>query len=106
MSLNAFKDYFQMGESMGKQCLSKLCSGIVSSPKYSGLYLRFPTRSDTQQIANLHKEVHGIDGMLESLDVTKIHWLNCPTAWKGQFEGKEGIPMIGFEAVADYNLWI
>jgi hypothetical protein len=62
--------------------------------------------SDTQQIANLHKEVHGIDRMLESLEVTKIHWLNCPTAWKGQFEGKEGIPMIGFEAVADYNLSI
>jgi hypothetical protein len=41
-----------------------------------------------------------------SLDVTKIHWSACPVAWNGQFEGKEGYPTIGFEAVAGYNLWI
>ena len=106
MSVNAFKDYFQIGELTGDQCLSKLCTGIVSSLKYSNLCLRFPTRSDAQRVVNLHKEVHGIDCMIGSLDVTKIHWLSCPTAWKGQFEGREGIPTIGFEAVADYNLWI
>jgi hypothetical protein len=38
--------------------------------------------------------------------VTKVHWANCLTAWKGQFEGKEGVPTIGLEAVADYNCWI
>ncbi len=40
------------------------------------------------------------------LDVTKIHWAACHSAWTGQFEGKEGFPTIGLEAVADYNLWI
>jgi hypothetical protein len=54
----------------------------------------------------LHKKVYGIDGCLGCLDVTKIHWSACPVAWKGQFEGKEGYPTIGLEAVADYNLWI
>ena len=44
--------------------------------------------------------------MLGSLDVTKIYWRSCPTAWKGEFEGKEGIPSIGLEDVADYNLRI
>ena len=33
--INAFKDYFQMGKSTGNLCLSKLCFGIVNSPKYS-----------------------------------------------------------------------
>jgi hypothetical protein len=55
---------------------------------------------------SLHKKVYGIDGCLGCLDVTKIHWSACPVAWKGQFEGKEGYPTIGLEAVADYNLWI
>ena len=41
-----------------------------------------------------------------SLDVTKIHWGQCPAGWKGQFQGKEGYPTIGPEAVSDYNLWI
>ena len=44
--------------------------------------------------------------MLGSLDVTKIHWANCPNAWKGHFQGKEGYPTIALEAVADYNLWV
>jgi hypothetical protein len=57
-------------------------------------------------IVPLHKDNHGIEGMLGSLDITKIHWATCPAAWKGQFEGKEGIPTIGHEAFADYNLWI
>ena len=95
-----------MGKSTGNLCLSKLCFGIVNSPKYSQLYLRLPTKSDTRRIVQLHKDNHGIDGMLGSLDVTKIHWANCPCAWKGQFEGKEGSPTIRLEAVADYNLWI
>jgi hypothetical protein len=31
------------------------------------------------------------------------HWAACLEAW---FEGKEGCPTIGLEAVADNNLWI
>jgi len=38
-------------------------------------------------------------------DVTMIHRAACSLAWKGQFEGKEGYPMIRLEAVAGYNLW-
>ena len=39
------------------------------------------------------------------LDVMKIHWNNCSTAWKGQFEGHAKFDSIGFEAVDDHNLW-
>jgi hypothetical protein len=38
--------------------------------------------------------------------MTKNHWVACPEAWKGHFEGREGYPMIRLEAVADNNLWI
>jgi hypothetical protein len=105
VSINAFKDYFQMHELMGSLCLSKLCVGMVTSPWYSDLYLWALTKSDARQIVWLHKDTHSIDGMLESLDVTKINWGNCRAAWKGQFEGKEDIWAIGLDAVADYNLW-
>jgi hypothetical protein len=44
--------------------------------------------------------------MLGSLDVTHVHWANCPNAWKGHFRVKEGIPTIALEAVTDFNLWI
>jgi hypothetical protein len=41
--------------------------------------------------------------MMGSLDVTKVHWKNCPTALKGQFQGHEKYPSIGLEAVVDNN---
>ena len=94
-----------MHELMGSLCLSKLCVGMVTSPWYSDLYLWALTKSDARQIVWFHKDTHSIDGMLESLDVTKINWGNCRAAWKGQFEGKEDIWAIGLDAVADYNLW-
>ena len=43
--------------------------------------------------------------MLGSLNVTKLHWKNCPTALKGQFQGREKCATIALEAVVDYNLW-
>jgi hypothetical protein len=43
--------------------------------------------------------------ILGSWDVTKVHWKNCPTALKGQFQGQEKCATIALESVVDYNLW-
>ena len=43
--------------------------------------------------------------MMGLLDVMKVHWKNCPTAWKGQFQGREKYAELGLEAVIDTNLW-
>ena len=53
----------------------------------------------------MHKNVHKMPGMLGSLDVTKVHWKNCPTALKGQFQGREKYASMALEAVVDHNLW-
>jgi hypothetical protein len=106
VSFSAFHDYYQMGESTSRMCLEKRCQGIVKCPNISEQYLRSPSKSDSRTIVSLHKRVYGIDECLGSIDVTKIHWSACPVAWKGQFEGKEGYPTLGLEAVVDHNLWI
>eukprot|EP00956_Cyclotella_meneghiniana_P027229 scaffold60647_cov51-Cyclotella_meneghiniana.AAC.4 len=106
VSFSAFQDYFQMGESTAALCVSHLARGIVECPEIADTYLRTPTRSDARRICKLHKEVHGLDGMLGSLDVTKVVWENCPKALRGQYQGKEKLATIGLEAVADTNLWI
>ena len=106
VSFSAFQDYFQMGDSTARLCVSKLTRGIVNCPEIADVYLRNMTRSDAKKTTELHQDKHEIDGMLGSLDVMKVHWGNCPIAWKGQFKGKEGVPTIGLEAFCDYNLWI
>jgi hypothetical protein len=104
--MSGFQDYFEMGESTARWCLHKCCVGVVNCSVLSEKYLCAPTTSNARQIVKRHKTVHGIDGMMESLYITKIKWEKCPQAWKGQFVGKEGYATICLEAVADYDLWI
>ena len=95
-----------MGESTARLCVHHLSRGIVECPEIADTYLRNPSRADARRITSMHKEVYGIDGMMGSLDVTKVVWQNCPAALKGQYQGKEGVATIGLEAVADHNLWL
>ena len=46
-----------------------------------------------------------LPGILGSLDFCKIIFKNCRNAWCGQFEGKEGVPAITLEAIAEDILW-
>ena len=105
ISSSAFVDYFQMGETTSRRCLSKLTRGMVDYKALANVYLRKPTQSDARNIVWLHEKVHKIPGMMGLLDVTKVHWKNCPTAWKGQFQGREKYAGLGLEAVVDNNLW-
>lgn len=41
-----------------------------------------------------------------SIDCMHVAWKNCPKAWAGQFQGKEGHPTVVLEAVADKQTWI
>jgi hypothetical protein len=74
-----------MGESTARLCVSNLAKGIVECPDIADVYLRTASRHDDKHIVALHKEQHGIDGMLGSLDITHVYWANCPNAWKGHF---------------------
>ena len=67
------------------------------------MYLRKPSKADVQRAREMHPQVHKILGMLGSLDVIKVYWKNCPTALKGQFQGKNA--SLALEVVVDYNMW-
>ena len=49
----------------------------------------------------MHHQVHKILGKLGSLDITKVYRKKCPTALKGQFQGKEKYASLALEAVVD-----
>eukprot|EP00804_Cyclotella_cryptica_P030944 CCRYP_019607-RA/>CCRYP_019607-RA protein AED:0.19 eAED:-0.03 QI:0/0/0/1/0/0/2/0/206 len=105
VSGNAFLDYHQFGETTSRRCVHHLVRGLVTCPALAEVYLRKPTKADALNITTLHKKAHKMPGMLGSLDVTKVHWKNCPTALKGQFQCQEKCATIALEAVVDHNLW-
>lgn len=98
-----FSDYFQMSKEMARDCCRKFNLAIIR--QFSDEYLRLPTSHDVYSITTLHARVHGVDGMLGSLDCMHTHWKNCPVAWHQSYKGKEKKATVVLEAVADHNLW-
>jgi Plant transposon protein len=100
---HCFMDVYQMSPSMAQTCCTTFCRVI---PQLFGEeYMRLPTAADLRAITALHKEVHGVDGMLGSLDCMHTYWKSCPVAWQQSFKGKESGPTIVLEAMADHCLW-
>jgi hypothetical protein len=103
-SVNAFRDYFQLGESTAMKSVKLLTKELVQSP-FRNEFFGAMTPSDAKQVEALHRSVHGVPGMIGSLDCSHISWGNCPISHQGQFKGKAGEPTIVVEAMVDYNLY-
>jgi hypothetical protein len=100
---HCFCDYFQMSRNFARKCCMELDKALKSL--YAEEFLRLPTKEDLKNISNLHKAVHGVDGMFGSLDCMHTYWKNCPKAWQGSFSGKEKQPTIVLEAISDHHTW-
>jgi len=99
VSGNAFVDYFQMGETTTRRCVSYLTKGLIHCHELTDKYLQRPSKSDARKIVALHERVHKIPGMMGSLDVTNCLLEELPHC------DCEKFPRIGLEAVVDNNLW-
>ncbi len=101
---HCFADYFQVSQPMARECLKQFIK-VIPYLVYSQDYLRLPTPADLKNITALHERVHGVPGMVGSLDCMQTRWKNCPLAWQQSFKGRsKGMSTIVLEAAADYNL--
>ena len=102
---NAWINYFQMGKSTGCLCVERFCKTIAQITALHEQYLQPYTSADMQCISELHEHVHGVPGMLGSLDCMHVNWKNCPIAYQRSYLGKEKYAMIVWEVVAGNSLW-
>jgi Plant transposon protein len=77
VSISSYVDYFQMGISTGHLCLKNLVEGITGSKRLYDVYMRQMNRSDAKKVSQLHKDIHGVEGMIGSLDCMHLGWKNC-----------------------------
>nr|XP_043611687.1 protein ALP1-like [Erigeron canadensis] len=102
---DALDEYLHMDQDTGYQCLDAFCNCVIHL--YQHEYLRRPTEADIERLTAKHELVHGLPGMLGSIDCMHWGWRNCPVVWQGQYtRGDKGHPTIMLEAVASYDLWI
>jgi hypothetical protein len=101
---HTFCAYFQVSTPMARECYKHFLAAIVKL--YGDEYLRIPTANDLKSVTTLHKHVHGVEGMIGSLDCMQTKWKNCPVAWQQSFKGRnKGSCNIVLEAAADHFLW-
>jgi Plant transposon protein len=100
---DAVDEYVRIAESTALQRLESF--SIAVNAKFGAEYLRCPTAQDIRRLLSIG-EKRGFPGILGSIDCTKWQWKNCPVAFHGQYSGKEGVPTVILEAIADHNLWL
>ena len=103
VAADALDDKIGVAESTAIVCLDRFCKVVMST--FGDEYLRSPTHDDIARVLSQSAK-RGFPGMLGSIDCSKWEWKNCPTAYHGQYKGKEKVPTVTLEAICDQSLWI
>jgi hypothetical protein len=74
VSPSAFQDYFQMGETTGRECVKRLARVVANDPTFQQDFRRSMNRSDARKLSALHEQKHGFAGMIGSLDCMHTYW--------------------------------
>ena len=93
-------DKYRMAASTGMQCMKRFCEGVIEV--YGDEVLRYPTMEDINKLLDEGNK-SGFPGCIGSIDCMHWEWKNCPSAWKGMFQGKSGVPTVVLEAIADHT---
>jgi hypothetical protein len=96
-------EYCRTGESTALEAMKRFVVAIRGC--FQSTYLREPTQADFQRQIDINR-ARGFPGMFGSLDCMHWTWKNCPVAWQGQFQDKDGDRSLILEAIADQSLWI
>lgn len=92
-----------MAKSTIQESMERFYKAVIEC--FESEYLRSPNDDDVRRVLQ-RSEQRGFPGMLGSMDCSKWKWKACPTAWQGQYRGKEKVSTVTLEAIADESLWI
>ncbi|KAH9116034.1 hypothetical protein AeMF1_010004 [Aphanomyces euteiches] len=93
-------DKYRLGASTILKSLKRFCYALCHV--YGDSALRTPNESDLNRLLDEGLS-HGFPGCIGSIDCMHWQWKNCPSAWKGMFQGKSGVATVVLEAIADHR---
>lgn len=100
---DATDEYVRIAESTALESLKHFVKAVISC--FGDEYLREPSAGDIARHATINAG-RGFPGMFGSLDCTHWVWKNCPAAWHGMYQDRDGNITMIMEAVATKDLWI
>jgi hypothetical protein len=103
VAADATDEYCCIGANTADEALRRFVIAIHEC--FEAFFFRQPSRDDLEKQIAINT-AHDFPGMFASLDCMHWTWRNCPVAWQGQFQDKDGFRSIILEAVADQSLWI
>ena len=102
VAADALDENLRIGESTAVESMKRFCAGVVTC--FMKEYIRLPNEGELRRISAQNAK-RGFPGCVGSIDCMRWKWKNCPTAFHGQYIGKEKVPSIVMEGVADEELW-
>ena len=88
---------------MANRYLKEFCRSIIHCFKSS--FLRIRTGKYIEIIEDQYRR-RGFSGAIGCFDCRGSEWKNCPVAWQGAFKGKDKVPQVRMEVIADESLRI
>lgn len=85
---NANNKNIQIAKITSLEILNNFCKAIIQV--YGKENLHHPTKSDIERLLAIGEESDFL-GMLVSLECMHWKWKYCPTAWDGNYIGKEKV---------------
>nr|GEV78385.1 hypothetical protein [Tanacetum cinerariifolium] len=82
-SPDALDVYLQMEEHCARDFLDFFTMCIIDL--FTAEFLRKPDVNDVRKLYDAHNIIHGLSGMLGSIDCMHWEWINFPKAWHRQF---------------------
>ncbi|XP_021762922.1 uncharacterized protein LOC110727651 [Chenopodium quinoa] len=102
-SADQVDEYLKLGESTARECLAQFVDGVIA--QFAIEYLRKPTLEDIQRFLR-EGEDRGFPGMMGNIDCMHWVWKNCPTGWKGMYQGRSKMTTVILQVIASRDLWI
>lgn len=99
-SAHDMDDRYRMGASTALESLKRFCKSVINI--YEDTALRSPTEADLNRLLDEGNRKR-LPGCIGSLDCMHWSWKNCPSAWKGMFQGKEKEASVVLETICDQS---
>ncbi|KAI2505163.1 Plant transposon protein [Fragilaria crotonensis] len=93
-------DKYRMAASTSLEGMKRFC--VAVNELYEADALRHPTIDDINRLLDEGKDA-GFPGCIGSIDCMHWEWKNCPSSWKGMFQGRSRRPTVVLEAIADHT---